>query len=80
MHTVVCAIRYRELNIMNRVLNKDFVSAEPSSKKIVRPFSDVFHPASSMQIYHGKRQESFVLRYHVHGLHTLIPEYGISED
>jgi hypothetical protein len=39
---------YRELNIMNRVLNKDNCP-EPFQYYIERHFSDVFNPASCMQ-------------------------------
>lgn len=40
--------RYRELNIMNRVSNKDF-EAESSLNSALSIFSDVFRPASCMQ-------------------------------
>jgi hypothetical protein len=39
---------YRELNIMNRVSNKDF-DAKSCNLSTQRSFSDVFHPASCMQ-------------------------------
>lgn len=46
--------RYRELNIMNRVSNKDF-EAESSLNSALSIFSDVFRPASCMQsIYTGE--------------------------
>jgi hypothetical protein len=41
---------YRELNIMNRVLNKDF-ALKSSNNSMLIVFSDVFHPASCMQNY-----------------------------
>jgi len=40
--------RYRELNIMNRVLTKDFVP-ESFRNPAPRAFSGVFRPASCMQ-------------------------------
>lgn len=43
--------RYRELNIMNRVSNKDF-KAESSLNSALSIFSDVFRPASCMQSIH----------------------------
>jgi hypothetical protein len=39
---------YRELNIMNRMLNKDDCP-ESYQNCIVRPFSDVFYPGSLIQ-------------------------------
>jgi hypothetical protein len=39
---------YRELNIMNSVLNKDFVSESCLNSALI-VFSDVFRPASCMQ-------------------------------
>jgi len=44
----MAGFRYRELNIMNRVSNKDF-SAKSCNPSTQRSFSDVFHPASCMQ-------------------------------
>jgi hypothetical protein len=43
---------YRELNIMNRVLNKDFDSESYRNSSLIA-FSDVFHPACCMQNYPG---------------------------
>ncbi len=43
---------YRELNIMNRVLNKDFVLKSCTNSPLIA-FSDVFHPACCMQKYPG---------------------------
>jgi hypothetical protein len=40
--------RYRELNIMNRVLNKDFAMKSYLNSALI-VFSDVFRPASLMQ-------------------------------
>lgn len=46
--------RYRELNIMNSVSNKDF-EAESSLNSALSIFSDVFRPASCMQsVYSGE--------------------------
>jgi hypothetical protein len=39
---------YRELNIMNRVLNKDFGLKSCNNSTLIA-FSDVFHPACCMQ-------------------------------
>ncbi len=39
---------YRELNIMNRVLNKDFCMKSCNNSTLIA-FSDVFHPACCMQ-------------------------------
>jgi len=48
MATSTVPPRYRELNIMNRVSNKDF-EAESSLNSALSIFSDVFRPASCMQ-------------------------------
>jgi len=71
--------RYRELNIMNRVLNKDFVSK--SSTLIA--FSDVFHPASCMQSWYLSRvKESDFLLFFINILYTLhaLPKTGKSDE
>jgi hypothetical protein len=56
-HTISDAPWYRELNIMNRVLNKDDC---PESYRhcTVRPFSDVFNLASCMQGFPVKNPET----------------------
>ena len=41
---------YRELNIMNRVLNKDFDAKSWNNSTLIA-FSGVFHPACCMQNY-----------------------------
>jgi hypothetical protein len=41
---------YRELNIMNRVLNKDFGTESYNNSTLIA-FSGVFHPACCMQNY-----------------------------
>jgi hypothetical protein len=54
---------YRELNIMNRVLNKDFSSKSYKNSTLIS-FSDVFFPSSCMQSrYLSKIKESDFLLF-----------------
>jgi hypothetical protein len=53
------ALRYRELNIMNRVLNKGLGVGSYLNSALLS-FSDVFRPASCMQSCHAREsKESF---------------------
>ncbi len=54
---------YRELNIMNSVLNKDFISKSYENITL-GTFSDVFHLASCMQIcsVRDQRNRAFLPR------------------
>jgi hypothetical protein len=72
---------YRELNIMNRVLNKDFEAKSCNNSTLIA-FSDVFHPACCMQKYpvngsEGSAGRSFRL-YEMQALKTpYIPQRRI---
>jgi hypothetical protein len=59
------ATRYRELSIMNRVLNKDFVSRSYKISALIT-FSDVFHPASCMQSWYlsNVKESDFLLFFY----------------
>ena len=76
------ALRYRELNIMNRVLNKDFGVGSYLNSALLS-FSDVFHPASCMQSCHAREsKESFycsLTRFSFRVL-PLPPMQGIDEE
>ena len=50
---------YRELNIMNRVSNKDFTLKSYLNSMLIS-FSDVFRPASCMQSGHFKQMQELV--------------------
>ncbi|PKG33542.1 MAG: hypothetical protein CW742_02460 [Methanoregula sp.] len=68
--------RYRELNIMNRVSNKDF-EAESSLNSALSIFSDVFRPASCMQSTQtfgsGSQHKAPVIPEISHGLVCAFP-------
>ena len=73
---------YRELNIMNRVLNKDFASKSSTNSTLIA-FSDVFHPASCMQSWYlSKVKESDFLLFFINMLLTLhaLPKTGESDE
>ena len=72
--------RYRELNIMNRVLNKDFVPESCLNSALIS-FSDVFRPASCMQscqMRESGESEHFALlvTYASHKKSSCLPEKG----
>ena len=48
--------RYRELNIMNRVLNKDFIP-ESYLNSALKSFSDVFCPALCVQSWYARESK-----------------------
>jgi hypothetical protein len=72
---------YRELNIMNRVLNKDFELKSCDNSTLIA-FSDVFHPACYMQKFPVNGREGSVGRpfrlYEVQVLKT--PVYSAKEN
>jgi hypothetical protein len=77
------ASRYRELNIMNRVLNKGSASESYLNSALIS-FSDVFHPASCMQSCHARDPKDCIRPllecFLSPAYHLCIPRRGIEEE